>query len=337
MAKVLVTGGAGYVGSVCCEELLRAGHSVTIVDDLSTGFREAVPPGAVFFKADIANYADMRSLLSQTKFDAVFHFAAKALVPESVTNPGIFFQQNVAAGISFLEAVRASAIRRFVFSSSAAVYGSPEIIPIDEDANKSPTNAYGETKLMFERALQWYASAYKWTVVAMRYFNAAGATATAGERHDPETHIIALLLQTAAGERDSFTIYGEDYETPDGTCIRDYVHVSDIAAAHLSALELGNTPTLNAYNIGCGKGHSVGEVIRAVEEVTGNKIPVRHGPRRLGDPAVLCASPAKLMRELHWQPRRSDLINIVRSAWEWKLTHGVGGPISQPDFIQEAS
>jgi UDP-glucose 4-epimerase len=337
MAKVLVTGGAGYVGSVCCEELLRAGHSVTVVDDLSTGFQEAVPQGAVFYKADIANNQLMRPLLSQAKFDVVFHFAAKALVPESVTNPGVFFQQNVAGGISFLEAVRASGIRKFVFSSSAAVYGSPKTIPIDEDANHSPTNAYGETKLMLERALQWYASAYKWTVVAMRYFNAAGATSTAGERHDPETHIIALLIQTAAGERDSFTIYGEDYETPDGTCIRDYVHVSDIAAAHLLALELRNAPTLNAYNIGCGRGYSVREVIRAVEQVTGSKIPVRHGPRRLGDPAVLCASPDKLMRELHWQPRRSDLINIVRSAWKWKLSHGVCRPMAEPEFIQRAS
>jgi UDP-glucose 4-epimerase len=337
MAKVLVTGGAGYVGSVCCEELLCAGHSVTVVDDLSTGLREAIPHAATFYEADIANYALMRSMFSRTKFDAVFHFAAKALVPESVTNPGIFFQQNVAGGISFLEAVRAAGIRRFVFSSSAAVYGSPPTIPIDEDAMKNPANAYGETKLMLERALQWYAAAYKWTVVAMRYFNAAGATATAGERHDPETHIIALLLQTAAGERDSFTIYGEDYETPDGTCIRDYVHVSDIAAAHLLSLQSRNTATLNAYNIGCGKGYSVREVIRAVEDVTGSKIPVRHGPRRLGDPAVLCASPAKLMRELRWQPRRSDLINIVRSAWEWKLAHGVGRPISEPEFIQKAS
>lgn len=336
MAKVLVTGGAGYVGSVCCEELLRAGHSVTVIDDLSTGFREAVPQEATFQEADIANYPHMRSLLARTKFDAVFHFAAKALVPESVTNPGVFFQQNVAGGIGFLEAVRASGIRSFVFSSSAAVYGSPQTIPIDEDAPKNPTNAYGETKLMLERALEWYASAYKWTVVAMRYFNAAGATATAGERHDPETHVIALLLQTAAGERDSFTIYGEDYDTPDGTCIRDYVHVSDIAAAHLLALESPNAGTLNAYNIGGGKGHSVREVIRAVEEVTGSKIPVRNGPRRLGDPAVLCASPRKLMHELHWQPRRSDLMNIVRSAWEWKLAHGVVRPISEPEFIQKA-
>lgn len=337
MAKVLVTGGAGYVGSVCCEELLRAGHSVTVVDDLSTGFRKAVPQDATFYQADIANYPLMRRLLSQTTFDAVFHFAAKALVPESVTNPGIFFQQNVAGGISFLEAVRASGIQKFVFSSSAAVYGSPETIPIDEDAPKNPTNAYGETKLMLERALQWYASAYNWTVVAMRYFNAAGATAAAGERHDPETHIIALLLQAAAGERDSFTIYGEDYDTPDGTCIRDYVHVSDIAAAHLLALESRNVGTLSSYNIGCGKGYSVLEVVRAVEKVTGNKIPVQRGTRRLGDPAVLCASPAKLMRELHWQPHRSDLINIVRTAWEWKLAHGVVRTVTEPEFVQKAS
>src|SRR6266566_6813073 len=195
MGNVLVTGGAGYVGSVCCEQLLRAGHSVVVVDDLSTGFREAVPPGAVFCEADIANSSAMSSLLSENKFDAVFHFAAKALVPESVSNPGVFFQRNVAGGIAFLETVRAAGVKKFVFSSSAAVYGNPAVVPIDEEQPKNPVNSYGETKLMFERILQWYAAAYGWSVTALRYFNASGATAELGERHDPETHIIPLLLQ----------------------------------------------------------------------------------------------------------------------------------------------
>src|SRR6266700_7749995 len=237
MANVLVTGGAGYIGSVCCAELLRAGHFVTVVDDLSTGFREAIPSEAIFCEADVADTLAMRPLLSSTEFDAVFHFAAKALVPESVSNPGVFFQQNVAGGISFLEAVRAAGITKLVFSSSAAVYGAPQTVPIDEEHTKQPTNSYGETKLMLERVLEWYASAYHWSVVALRYFNAAGATEAAGERHQPESHIIPLLLQTAAGGRDFFTLYGADYGTPDGTCVRDYVHVSDIAAAHLLALD----------------------------------------------------------------------------------------------------
>lgn len=319
MANVLVTGGAGYVGSVCCEELIRAGHSVVVVDNLSTGFRDAVPPGTLFYQADIADAAALRPLLANTKFDAVFHFAAKALVPESVVNPGIFFEQNVARGIKFLETVRTAGIKKFVFSSSAAVYGAPKRVPIDEDDPKDPTNSYGETKLMFERTLRWYASAYGWSVVAMRYFNAAGATRTNGERHDPETHIIPLLLQTAAGVRDFFTVYGEDYETPDGTCIRDYVHVTDIAGAHMLALETPDEAEVRAYNIGCGRGYSVREVIEAVESVTGSKVAVRYGPRRQGDPPVLCASPAKLMRKLGWEPRHSNLKEIVRSAWEWKL------------------
>jgi UDP-glucose 4-epimerase len=321
MANVLVTGGAGYVGSVCCAELLRAGHSVVVVDDLSTGFRQAVPRGTPLHQSDIADPRAMRFLLSENKFDAVFHFAAKALVPESVSNPGVFFQQNVAGGISFLEAVRAAGVKKFVFSSSAAVYGAPQTVPIDEEHAKEPTNSYGETKLMLERALEWYASAYHWSVVALRYFNAAGATEAAGERHQPETHIIPLLLQAAAGERDFFTLYGDDYSTPDGTCVRDYVHVSDIAAAHLLALDAMKTWGMTAYNIGCGQGYSVREVISAVEDVTGKRIPLHFAPRRAGDPAALCANPAKLKRELGWEPSHSQLATIIESAWTWKLLH----------------
>jgi UDP-glucose 4-epimerase len=318
MANVLVTGGAGYVGSICCSELLDAGHSVTAVDDLSTGFREAVPPGAIFVQADIADRHALQPLFSRSRFDAVFHFAAKALIPESVSNPGIFFQQNVAAGITFLELVRHAGIRTFVFSSSAAVYGIPETVPICEEDAKTPSNSYGETKLMLERALSWYASAYRWRVVAMRYFNAAGATEIAGERHEPETHIIPLLLQTAAGERDVFTIYGDDYDTPDGTCVRDYVHVRDIAQAHMRALDHAGEPGMWSFNIGTGAGYSVRQVCDAVSNLTGRTVPIRVARRRPGDPPVLCASPSLIQQTLGWKPQHSSLEEIISSAWRWK-------------------
>jgi UDP-glucose 4-epimerase len=318
MANVLVTGGAGYVGSVCCAELLRLGHSVTIVDDLSTGHRDAVPSGAAFFQVDIGNQSAMQSLVSHIRFDAVFHFAAKALVPESVKNPGIFFQQNVASGITMLEVLRAAGIKNFVFSSSAAVYGTPERVPIEEDDSKNPVNSYGETKLMFERALEWYARAYGWSVTALRYFNAAGATAELGERHQPETHIIPLLLQAAAGERKVFNIYGDEYDTPDGTCLRDYVHVLDIAGAHICALQRLNIAGLRAYNIGLGQSYSVREVCTAAAEITGRPIALRVSARREGDPDVLCASPERIMNELDWRPHHSSLREIIGSAWQWK-------------------
>jgi len=317
MANVLVTGGAGYVGSVCCAQLLERGHAVTVLDDLSTGHAGAVPTG-LLYELDYGDRAGVARLLQRTRIDAVFHFAAKALIPESVSNPGAFFDVNVASAIAFLETLRDFGIKKFVFSSSAAVYGNPQQIPIDEDHPKNPVNSYGETKLMLEHVLQWYAEAYGWTVTAFRYFNASGATESSGEDHWPETHIIPLLLQTAAGERSHFEIYGDDYPTPDGTCIRDYVHVSDIAAAHLLALDAPPLPGMRAYNIGCGCGYSVREVVRVVEEVTGTRIRVRNSARRAGDPAVLCASPAKLIGDFSWKPLHSDLRQIVSSAWAWQ-------------------
>jgi UDP-glucose 4-epimerase len=278
----------------------------------------------VFYPNDIGDRDSISDILRDHHFDAVFHFAAKALIPESVSNPGVFFDQNVASGIALLEAVRAAGINKFVFSSSAAVYGSPRAVPIEEDHPKDPVNSYGETKLMFERLLSWYATAYGWTVFAFRYFNACGATPNAGEDHRPETHIIPLLLETAAGERPYFEIYGRDYPTPDGTCLRDYVHVLDIAEAHLLALDAPDKVGMTAYNIGIGTSHSVLEICRIVEDVTGAKLALRDGPRRPGDPAVLCASPAKLQRELGWRPRFSGLRGIVQSAWEWKQKHPQG-------------
>ncbi|HZR65516.1 MAG TPA: UDP-glucose 4-epimerase GalE [Terriglobales bacterium] len=330
MHTVLVTGGAGYVGSVCCHQLLDRGNKVVVIDNLSTGHSDAIPGDAEFYELDYGDRAAVARILQQHEFDAIFHFAAKALIPESVSNPGFFFDVNVASGIAFLETVRQFGIKNFIFSSSAAVYGSPQTIPIDEDQPKSPVNSYGETKLMFERALHWYATAYGWSAVAFRYFNASGATRKSGENHQPETHIIPLLLQVAAGEREYFEVYGDDYETSDGTCIRDYVHVSDIAAAHLLALETQHRG-FSAYNIGAGKGYSVREVMRAVELVTGKPIEIRLSSRRPGDPAVLCASPAKLMRDLNWQPRSSSLQEIVRSAWEWKLQNR-GVQLGQPAY-----
>jgi UDP-glucose 4-epimerase len=318
LANILVTGGAGYVGSACCAELVRMGHSVTVVDDLSTGHRDAVPKGVAFFQVNIGDQHAMRSLTNCTHFDTVFHFAAKALVPESVANPGIFFQQNVASAIHMLEVLRASGVKNFVFSSSAAVYGNPESIPIDEDSPKRPVNSYGHTKLMLEEILQWYVTAYQWSVVALRYFNAAGATAELGERHHPETHIIPLLLEVAAGEREFFNIYGEDYPTPDGTCLRDYVHVLDIASAHICALEKMDTPGMRVFNIGLGESYSVRQVCDTVGEITGRKLTLRPAGRREGDPPVLCASPGRIAKEMGWKPSHSSLREIIESAWRWK-------------------
>ncbi len=327
MARILVTGGAGYVGSVCCAELLRLGHAVTAVDDLSTGFRNAVPAEASFYQLDIGDRLGMRDLLRNVSFDAVFHFAAKAVVGESVVNPGVFFDRNVASGIALLESLREAGLKSFIFSSTAAVYGIPEHIPIAEDSSLNPINSYGETKLILERILQWYARAYRWSVVAFRYFNAAGATAELGERHNPETHIIPLVLQAAAGEREAFDIYGGDYETPDGSCLRDYVHVLDIAQAHICALGLMDRPGMNVYNIGLGTTYSVRQICAAAEKVTGRRIPVRMAPRREGDPPVLCASPRRVIEELGWKPKHSSLEEILSSAWKWKLRYA-GVPAS---------
>jgi len=315
---ILITGGAGYVGSVCCAQLLSRGFSVEVVDDLSAGHPDAVPQPAVVHRFDVGDREALESVLTHKKFDVVFHFAAKALISESVINPGPFFDANVACGVMMLETLRKHGIRKFVFSSSAAVYGSPNVVPIPEDHVKEPVNAYGESKLIFEQILKWYAASYGWSVVVFRYFNACGGERHWGERHDPETHIIPLLLQTASGRREYFEIYGTNYPTPDGTCLRDYVHVLDIAEAHILALQKMELPGFHAYNIGTGKSHSVREVCQAAEKVTQKRITVRHAPPRPGDPAVLCASPRKLVREFAWEPRHSELEEIIMGAWEWE-------------------
>jgi UDP-glucose 4-epimerase len=335
VAKILVTGGAGYVGSVCCAELLKVGHSVVVIDDLSTGFREAVPPGAAFYNLDIGDRTGLANLLDRMKIDVVFHFAAKALIHESVRNPGWFFDCNVGSGIAMLEVLRAARIRRFVFSSSAAVYGDCNNVPIVEDHPTRPVNSYGETKLMFEQILRWYSQAYGWGVATFRYFNASGAAGEFGERHAPETHIIPLLLRMASGGGESFTVYGDDYPTPDGTCIRDYVHVSDIAGAHIRALEKTTTGCFEAYNIGSGKGFSVSEVVGAAERVTGCGLPVKIGPRRAGDPAVLVASCDKIRKDLGWKVQIRSLDDIVRSAWVWMS--GYQHALHRSDHVRTAT
>lgn len=322
--RILVTGGAGYVGSVCCQQLLKQGHSVTILDDLSTGHLEAIPKGAEFHPLDIGDRQAVSRLLRDARFDVAFHFAAKALIAESVSNPGRFFDSNLASGIIFLECLREAGIRNFVFSSTAAVYGNPSNLPLREDDPKEPVNAYGESKLGLERVLKWYCSAYGWSVVAFRYFNASGAVPGSGERHEPETHILPLLLQVASGRRHSFQIFGTDYATPDGTCLRDYVHVLDIADAHLLALSNINSVGFRAFNIGTGKSHSVREVCEVVEQVTGQRLNIRIGGRRPGDPAVLCASPEAITRAFGWSAKHSDLLEIVSSAWAWEQSQANG-------------
>lgn len=318
MGTILVTGGAGYVGAACCRQLLENGHEVEIVDNFSTGRQEAVPEGANVHRLDIGDRPALSEILESKPFDAVFHFAAKALIPESVRDPGVFFDVNVASSISLLETIRKHGIRTFVFSSTAAVYGAPERTPIVEDHPTHPVTSYGESKLAFERILQWYARAYGWSIFAFRYFNACGGAATWGELHDPETHILPLLLQAASGRRSHFEIYGGDYPTPDGTCLRDFVHVLDIADAHLLALQEARNHGFRVYNIGSGTAHSVRSVCRKVEQITGRTLEIRMGHRRAGDPAVLCASPQRLQSELGWSPRRSSLEEIIRGAWEWE-------------------
>ena len=319
MKTILVTGGAGYIGSICSAQLLNDGFAVVIVDDLSTGFEGALPKGARFYEADVGDRAILRRILSEHCIDVVFHFAAKALIPESVTEPGLFFDANVAAGIGLLEELRRAGVRKFVFSSTAAVYGDPTVVPIPEDHAKNPITSYGESKLMFERILGWYARAYGWGVAALRYFNACGAANGMGERHDPETHLIPRLLQVASGEIDAIEIFGADYPTPDGTCLRDYVHVLDIADAHIRTLTLLDNPGMTVFNIGTGNCHSVKQVLDAAQKVCGRKISVAFTERRPGDPPVLCASSAKLQRMLGWVPRHSHLDHIVRTAWEFSL------------------
>jgi UDP-glucose 4-epimerase len=323
--RVLVTGGAGYIGSVVTEQLIGDGNEVVVYDNLSKGHRDAVVAGAEFVEADLLNSDKLKQTLHERQIEAVIHMAASSLVGESVEHPNKYYQNNVIAGLVLLDAMLACDVKRLVFSSTAAVYGEPETQPIEETAPTTPTNPYGETKLTFEHALKWYDRAYALRYASLRYFNAAGATQHCGEDHDPETHIIPITLQAAAGKRPRVEIYGEDYPTPDGTsCIRDYIHVIDLARAHIQALAALDEGS-RIYNLGCGgAGYSVREVIETAQRVTRREIPTHVGPRRAGDPATLVASSDRIKADLGWQPQFQDLSMIIDSAWRWMQQHPNG-------------
>lgn len=322
--NVLVTGGAGYVGSVSVQELLSRSHRVVVIDNLVTGHRGALSPGVEFVEGDCGDSNLVRQLVSRYQIDSAMHFAAETLVTKSMTDPRVYFQNNLSKGLSLLDALLDGGVKRIIFSSTAAVYGEPVETPITERHPTFPINSYGESKLMFERILDWYSRAYDFRYIAVRYFNAAGASENYGEHHHPETHLIPRLLDSVL-HNEEFTIHGDDYPTPDGTCVRDYVHVRDIAQAHVLALEeLAAGRPSGIFNIGSNSGYSVREVLEATRKITGHKLCPRIGPRRQGDPAVLVADNTKLKRELGWQPRFSSLEEIIRSAWVWKQSHPAG-------------
>jgi len=312
--KLLVIGGAGYVGSVCAAHLVETGHDVTVLDDLSTGHQDAVPDGALFVQADLAEAAD--DLLA-TGFEGVMHFAARSLVGESVQKPELYWSGNVVTTLHLLEAMRRHGTPRLVFSSTAATYGEPEQVPITENAPLRPTNPYGASKLAIDNAISSYSVAHGLAAVSLRYFNVAGAHGRFGERHAVETHLIPIVLQVAAGQREFVQIYGDDWPTPDGTCLRDYIHVDDLADAHQLALDKAVPGHHAIYNLGCGTGFSVREVLEAARTVTGHPIPMVVGPRRAGDPAVLIASSDAARAELGWRPQRTDIVTTVDDAWRF--------------------
>lgn len=312
--KLLVTGGAGYVGSVCAAKLAESGHDVVVVDDLSTGHADAVPDACRFVQADIADSAE--EILSEG-FDGVLHFAAKSLVAESMQDPAAYWHGNVVTTLRLLDAMRNHGTSRLVFSSTAAVYGQPDSTPIAEDAPTRPTNTYGATKLAIDHAITSYATAYGLAATSLRYFNVAGAYGSFGERHTVETHLIPIVLQVAGGDRDQVQIAGEDWPTRDGSCVRDYIHVSDLADAHLLAVERAEPGAHRIYNLGNGTGFSVKDVVQACRRVTDRPIPAEVGPRRPGDPSTLVASSKRALDELGWQPRLGDIDLIVRDAWDF--------------------
>ena len=335
--RVLVTGGAGYIGSVSVEALRRDDHEVTVLDDCSTGHRGAVGPGVGLEIGSFGDTAFVLGILERHRIDAILHCGARSLVGESIADPARYYSNNIVGGIALLEAARAAGVRRIVFSSTAAVYGTPDTSPILESAPLRPINPYGETKRTFEGALAWYGEAYGLRSVSLRYFNAAGASMANGEDHDPETHLIPRVLRAAAGTGE-MTIFGEDYPTLDGTCVRDYIHVEDLAAAHLLALEAtarplpilagppGSPASANALvcNLGSGSGFSVRQVLQAAEQVVGHAIPTRVGGRRAGDPAVLVAGAERARSVLGWSPSRGTLGEMIGSAWAWRSAHPNG-------------
>ncbi|HCE44085.1 MAG TPA: UDP-glucose 4-epimerase GalE [Lentisphaeria bacterium] len=312
--KILVTGGAGYIGSACTEYLLDKGYKVTVFDSLVTGHRDAVDKRAEFVKGDLSDRDLIISVLKNGGFDGIMHFAAYSLVGESMTNPGKYFRNNLGAGINLLDGAVEGKVKSFVFSSTCATYGEPTQIPIPETEKQSPINPYGESKLMFEKALKWYNQIFGIKYAALRYFNAAGATKQFGEDHAPETHLVPLVLKVALGKMKSIKIFGEDYPTPDGTCIRDYIHILDLAQAHELAL---SAPRSGHYNLGTGNGYSVKEIIDVSRKVTGHAIPADIVERRPGDPPRLIGCSTLAKKELGWKPQFENVEAVIQSAWDW--------------------
>jgi UDP-glucose 4-epimerase len=321
--NILITGGAGYIGSATAEACIQAGHRVTVYDSLVTGHRAAVPEGAAFFQADLSDSQALVETFSNQKFDAILHFAAFIEAGESMKDPGRFYSNNVTNALTLIETAVRAGVGRFVLSSTAAVFRSSDE-PLTEESPLGPTNVYGHTKLVIEQALDWYRQIHGLHFAALRYFNACGAMPDRGEAHQPESHLIPLVLQVPLGKRDSASIYGTDYPTPDGTCIRDYIHIADLVSAHLLALEGLAERDCLIYNLGSGTGYSVREVIEMARQVTGHPIPVKELPRRPGDSARLVASSEKIKGELGWKPVHDDLHQIVSSAWQWHKSHPHG-------------
>jgi UDP-glucose 4-epimerase len=319
--KVFVTGGAGYIGSICVEQLLNENYKVHVYDNLSEGHRKAVDPRAEFTEGDLADKPLLFRTLEQIRPDAVMHFAANALVGESMTNPSKYFRNNVGNGVNLLEGCVQAGVNKFVFSSTCAIFGIPKKVPIREDLPKAPINPYGESKLMFETILDWYHRIHDLDYVCLRYFNAAGATAYFGEHHWQETHLIPNVLKVALGQRKQVDIFGTDYPTPDGTCIRDYVHILDLAQAHILALNFDGS---DLFNLGSGDGYSVRQVIDAARTVTGHEIPTVDQPRREGDPPKLVGDSKKIRKILGWSPSCQSIKEIVHSAWNWHRSHPNG-------------
>lgn len=313
--KLVVTGGAGYVGSVCAETLIEAGHEVTVVDDFSTGNRYAVPDQAHLVEGNISDV--IGDVLGSERYDGVLHFAARSLVGESMQDPAKYWHGNVGVSLDLLDAMRTHGVNSLVFSSTAATYGEPDVVPITEDAPTRPTNPYGASKLAIDHAITSYCNAYGLGATSLRYFNVAGAHNGVGENHITETHLIPIVLQVAMGYRDKIMMYGDDWPTEDGTCVRDYIHIRDLADAHMLALETNTPGNHRIYNLGSGAGYSVREVVEMCREVTGHPIPAEVAPRRAGDPAVLIASSDKIKQELGWDPSRTQLRRIVEDAWEF--------------------
>ena len=322
--RILVTGGAGYVGSIVAEELLKESYEVIVLDSLQQGHRDALSTGAKLVITDICDSLALEKVFRENEIDAVMHMAAETVVEFSMTDPRRYFLKNVVGGLNPLEAMLKYKVQKFVFSSSAAVYGEPESTPIEEDHPKIPVNSYGETKLMFERILEWYGRAYGLKHISFRYFNAAGASKNLGEDHRPETHLIPNVLKVPLNKTDAVSVFGSDYPTRDGSCIRDYVHVIDIAKAHILALQKIQTHSGKVYNLGSGSGYSVLEVIETSKSVVGVDIPTKMCPRRPGDPAILLASSARVKAELGWKPEFPELDRIIESAWRWMKGHPGG-------------